>query len=148
MPSLARIRKKTWSLQGGNFGHNLSWHGWLYDLAHQALVEPESTVEWLHHCCKSVTFCQSNGHSGLGWLTCLEAHDGFTSKSVCGERADIDGTTCEQWLSEKAHKFLALYSLDDMFNADETVLHFKLLPWSTKTTAVPEGSGARRDSLP
>lgn len=79
-----------------------------------------------------------------GWLTRLKARHGLTFKSVCGERATVDEATCEQWLSGKLRDLLASYSLDDVFNADETALYFKLLPNKTITYKDDSCAGGKR----
>lgn len=79
-----------------------------------------------------------------GWLTRFKARHGLTFKSVCGERADVDEATCEQWLSGKLRELLAPYSLNDVFNADETALYYKLLPDKTITYKDDSCAGGKR----
>lgn len=82
-----------------------------HDVIDGARAKLEPTVERPHHCCKNVRFCQPNEHWGPvseGWLTHFKARRGFTFRSVCGERADVNNDTCEWWLSRELHKLLAL----------------------------------------
>ncbi|XP_064468658.1 tigger transposable element-derived protein 4-like [Ornithodoros turicata] len=82
-----------------------------------------------------------------GWLTRFTARHGLTFRSVCGERADVDNATCEQWLSGKLRELLASYSLDDVFNADETVLYYKLPPNKTITYKDDSCAGGKRSKV-
>lgn len=79
-----------------------------------------------------------------GWLSRFKARNGLTCKNICRESAAVDEATCEGWLSRKLKKRLATYSSDDVFNADETVLYFKLLPNKTITYKDDTCTGRKR----
>ncbi|KAG0427022.1 hypothetical protein HPB47_025904 [Ixodes persulcatus] len=66
------------------------------------------------------------------------------TKTVCGEKADMDRAACEDWLSRELKDRLASYSLDDMFNADETAIYYKLLSNKTITFQGDDCAGGKR----
>lgn len=79
-----------------------------------------------------------------GWLSRFKERHGLTFKTVCGEKADVDRAKCEEWLSGDLKDLLAAYSLDDVFNADETALYYKLLPSKTITFQGDDCAGGKK----
>ena len=68
---------------------------------------------------------------------------GIKRLAVCGEKLSADSKSAERFVSE----FKALvegYSLDQLFNADETGLYYKLLPKTTLSSAKDDPIGAKK----
>ncbi|KAH6920604.1 hypothetical protein HPB50_028408 [Hyalomma asiaticum] len=65
---------------------------------------------------------------------CLRACHRLTFRNVRGEPAEVVRETCEKWVSGELKERLAGYSLNEVFNANETALYFKLLANKTIIT--------------
>ena len=66
-----------------------------------------------------------------GWLACFKKRHNITSRSVSGESASVSQDVVDEWLSETLQQLLQGYSPQDIFNADETGLFWRLLPDKT-----------------
>lgn len=66
-----------------------------------------------------------------GWFWRFKMHHGLTFKNACGEKADADQATCDEWVPGQLREHLAGYALSEVFNADKTAVYFKLLPNKT-----------------
>uniref|UniRef100_A0A1E1XRR1 Putative tigger transposable element n=1 Tax=Amblyomma sculptum TaxID=1581419 RepID=A0A1E1XRR1_AMBSC len=97
---------------------------------------------------KAAVFASQMGISEFGasegWLSRFKARHGLTFRNVCGESAEVDKETCEQWVTSELKELLADYALSDVFNADETALYFKLLPNKTVTYKGDTCAGGKR----
>ena len=68
------------------------------------------------------TFKASNG-----WLEKFKNRHGIVFRALCGESASVDSTTVEEW-KKRLPTLIDSYSTENVYNADETGLFFKLLP--------------------
>lgn len=66
-----------------------------------------------------------------GWLTRFKQRHDLVLKSVSGERASVGQETCATWREQKLREYLSEYKPEDIFNADETALFYKMLPEKT-----------------
>ncbi|XP_035227659.1 tigger transposable element-derived protein 6-like [Stegodyphus dumicola] len=66
-----------------------------------------------------------------GWLQKFKFRNGLSFRKVCGESAAVDTSSANEWKEEKLKLLLSEYAADDVFNADETALFFKILPERT-----------------
>ena len=69
--------------------------------------------------------------ASLGWLTRFKERHGIVFKNVCGESASVSRNVMDQWLSEVFPNLVEGYTPDNIFNADETGLFWRLLPDKT-----------------
>ncbi|XP_072142106.1 tigger transposable element-derived protein 4-like, partial [Dermacentor andersoni] len=82
--------------------------------------------------------------SSDGLLTCFKDHHGLVFKSVCGEKASVNQETCATWKDGKLREYLGEYRPEDIFNADETALFYRLLPENTLTFKDDDCTGGKR----
>ena len=66
-----------------------------------------------------------------GWLTRFKERHGIVFKNVCGESASVSRNVVDQWLSDVFPNLVEGYAPDNIFNADETGLFWRLLPDKT-----------------
>lgn len=69
-----------------------------------------------------------------GWLSRWKVRHNISYKSICGENAAVDKEVCADWMERVLRPILTKYKSEDVFNADETGLFWRLLP--DKTHAV------------
>ncbi|GBM89430.1 Tigger transposable element-derived protein 4 [Araneus ventricosus] len=62
-----------------------------------------------------------------GWLDRFRIRNIITCRSLCGEAAEVNPSSCEGW-QERLPLLLAGYDDKDIFNVDETALFFRSLP--------------------
>ncbi|GBN92606.1 hypothetical protein AVEN_68519-1 [Araneus ventricosus] len=62
-----------------------------------------------------------------GWLDRFRIRNNITCRSLCGEAADVNPSSCEGW-QESLPLVLAGYDDKDIWNVDETALFFSSLP--------------------
>ncbi|XP_064463590.1 tigger transposable element-derived protein 6-like [Ornithodoros turicata] len=79
-----------------------------------------------------------------GWFHRFRERHDLVFQAVCGERGDVSAETCTLWKNEQLQEFLRKYSPDDIFNADETTLFFKLLPDRTIAFKGDSCTGGKR----
>ena len=89
--------------------------------AEELATELDQTVQWT---------CSN------GWLTRWKKRHNITFRAICGQSASVDLTVCEDWKELTLKPILQRYSANNVFNADETGLYWKLLP--DKTHAIKE----------
>lgn len=65
------------------------------------------------------------------WIERFKKRHGICSGKIAGESASVDMETVQQWLNEKWPKIRENYQDNDIYNADETGLFFKLTPDKT-----------------
>lgn len=63
-----------------------------------------------------------------GWLQNFKMRNGLIFKELCGESSSVDFETVTQWRYTTMEKLINEYNEEDIFNADETALFYKLLP--------------------
>lgn len=63
-----------------------------------------------------------------GWLQNFKHRHEITFKKICGESSSVNRDTVNLFKEETAKKIMENYSENDIFNADETALFYKLLP--------------------
>ncbi|GBO05242.1 hypothetical protein AVEN_128923-1 [Araneus ventricosus] len=61
------------------------------------------------------------------WLDIFRIRNNITCRSLCGEAADVDLSSCEGW-QERLPLVLAGYDDKDISNMDEKTLFFRALP--------------------
>lgn len=66
-----------------------------------------------------------------GWLERFKARHNICVGKICGEAADVNKNTVSDWLNNVWPIISKDYAADDIFNADETGLFYKLTPDST-----------------
>lgn len=76
----------------------------------------ESVALWHHE------FTASNG-----WLYKWMKRYDINSSVLCGDRAEVSDETVEDWI-KRVPNICEGYSLDNIFNADETGLYFRAMP--------------------
>ncbi|GBM49409.1 hypothetical protein AVEN_169281-1 [Araneus ventricosus] len=62
-----------------------------------------------------------------GWLDRFRIRNNITCRSLCGEAADVNPSSCEGW-QERLPLLLAGYDDKGIFNVDKTALFFCSLP--------------------
>ena len=83
-------------------------------------------LELRHLYCISITYFR-NFKASNGWLEKFKNRHGIVFRALCGESASVDSTTVEEW-KNRLPTLLHSYSMDNVYNADETGLFFRLLP--------------------
>ncbi|UYV65207.1 K02A2.6-like [Cordylochernes scorpioides] len=76
---------------------------------------------------------QDNFEASNGWLEKFKARRNIAFKRLHGEAGSVDANSVATWKGEIIPSLLAKYSPQDIFNADETGLFYKLLPNQTMT---------------
>ena len=73
-----------------------------------------------------------NFKDSTGWLERFKEQNGITFKKVCGEAKSVDMTSMDmtEW-GQRLSRLLEQYSPDDIYNADETGMFYRLLPDKT-----------------
>ena len=73
-----------------------------------------------------------NFKASTGWLERFKERNGITFKKVCGEAKSVDMTSTDmtEW-GQRLSRLLEQYSPDDIYNADETGMFYRLLPDKT-----------------
>ncbi|KAK7092862.1 hypothetical protein V1264_008545 [Littorina saxatilis] len=66
-----------------------------------------------------------------GWLSRFKSRHNIVSKTVCGERGDVDEQLTDDWVEDVLKPTLRRYDPKDVFNADEMGLFWRLLPNKT-----------------
>ncbi|XP_064471842.1 tigger transposable element-derived protein 6-like [Ornithodoros turicata] len=112
-----------------------------------------ATLNWIHHDMgldiAKATLCTVLKDAGMpsdfqyssGWLLRFKARHKIPSHRIHGESGDVDPTTVSEG-RERLHRVLQRYSLDDIYNFDETALFFKLGP--TRTLSANRVPGTKR----
>lgn len=68
-----------------------------------------------------------------GWLDNFKTRHSIKFRTEQGEAAAIDMEAVEDWQLNVLRDYLTKYSPDDVFNADETGLFWKVMPNKTMT---------------
>ncbi|GBO41594.1 Tigger transposable element-derived protein 4 [Araneus ventricosus] len=84
-----------------------------------------------------IEFSASNG-----WLDRFRMRNNITFRSLCGEAADVDPSSCEDW-QERLPLLLGGYDDKDIFNMDETALFFRALPNKSMIQKSEEARGGK-----
>jgi len=72
----------------------------------------------------------NNFKTSNGWLEKFQKKHNISYKSICGESSAIDRTAVDDW-KKKLPNIIDKYEEQDIFNADETGLFFRVLPNKT-----------------
>jgi hypothetical protein len=91
---------------------------------------------------KGVQFPQFEASSG--WLENFQNRYGISSKNITGESQSANLQNVEEGRA-RCHVLLAEYELDDIYNADETGLFFRLAPDQTLATKSDQAKGYKKD---
>ncbi|UYV74823.1 hypothetical protein LAZ67_12001144 [Cordylochernes scorpioides] len=76
---------------------------------------------------------QDNFEASNGWVEKFKARRNIAFKRLHGEAGSVDANSVATWKGGIIPSLLAKYSPQDIFNADETGLFYKLLPNQTMT---------------
>ncbi|UYV65615.1 hypothetical protein LAZ67_3004867 [Cordylochernes scorpioides] len=90
---------------------------------------------------------QDNFEASNGWLEKLKARRNIAFnpvKRLHGEAGSVDANSVATWKGEIILSLLAKYSQQDIFNADETGLFYKLLPNQTMTIRGEKCEGGKK----
>lgn len=97
----------------------------------------------------AVRFGHDRDDIKLGWICRWKARNGLQSKVTHGESGSVEPEIAEAWKKDKLPSILRKYSPDDIYNADETGLFWKLL--ANKTVAfknqIVEGGKQPKDRV-
>ncbi len=74
-----------------------------------------------------LVFSLSCGLAHNGWLAWWQARHNVKMSILSGESGDVDKSVVEDW-SKRLDSVCAGYKLQDIFNADETGLFYRVLP--------------------
>lgn len=77
------------------------------------------------------------------WLSRWKKRHNITFRAICGENASVDRSVCEDWKEVTLKPVLQCYSANDVFNADDTGLYWRLLPDKTHTVKGETCSGGK-----
>lgn len=66
-----------------------------------------------------------------GWLDRFKARNSISFRCISGESDSVDGNCVSSWKESKLPQLLHGYSPDDVFNADESGLFYKMRPGKT-----------------
>ena len=79
-----------------------------------------------------------------GWLSRWKQRHNIKYKVISGENAAVDKAVCEDWKKMILQPILQRYDANDVFNADETGLYWRLLPDKTHAVAGDTCSGGKK----
>jgi hypothetical protein len=84
---------------------------------------------------KAEELAKSLGHSewkcNVAWLDRFKKRHDIVFKAVCGESAAVDAFQCDEWIVKKLPALLSGHDENDIFNADETGLFWRMMPTKT-----------------
>ena len=100
----------------------------------------EKAVEF-HHLIYGESSQPFIASSGFQWRFCKRF--GIRNLSICGEKLSSNTFAAEQFV-EEFPSMINGYSLDQVFNCDETGLYYKMLPGSTLATVHEAPSGTKK----
>ena len=75
----------------------------------------------------------------------MEGRHNIKYRSVCGENGAVDKEVCEDWKDKTLLPILERYNPNNVYNADETGLYWRLLP--DKTMQFQVKSKVKKGSL-
>ncbi|UYV65953.1 hypothetical protein LAZ67_3005994 [Cordylochernes scorpioides] len=87
---------------------------------------------------------QDNFEASNGWLEKFKARRNIAFKPLHGEAGSVDANSVATWKGGIIPLLLAKYSPQDIFNADETRLFYKLLPNQTMTIRGEKCEGGKK----
>ncbi|UYV61013.1 hypothetical protein LAZ67_1003100 [Cordylochernes scorpioides] len=87
---------------------------------------------------------QDNFEASNGWLEKFKARRNIAFKRLHGEAGSVDANSVATWKGGIIPSLLAKYSPQDIFNADETGLFYKLLPNQTMTIRGEKCEGGKK----
>ncbi|UYV72200.1 TIGD4 [Cordylochernes scorpioides] len=87
---------------------------------------------------------QDNFEASNGWLEKFKARRNIAFKLLHGEAGSVDANSVATWKGGIIPSLLAKYSPQDIFNADETGLFYKLLPNQTMTIRGEKCEGGKK----
>ena len=79
-----------------------------------------------------------------GWLSRWKKHHNITFRAICGENASVDLSVCDEWKELTLRSILQRYSAENVFNADETGLYWRLLYDKTHAVKGETHSGGKK----
>ncbi|UYV76908.1 TIGD4 [Cordylochernes scorpioides] len=87
---------------------------------------------------------QDNFEASNGWLERFKARRNIAFKRLHGEAGSVDANSVATWKGGIIPSLLAKYSPQDILNADETGLFYKLLPNQTMTIRGEKCEGGKK----
>lgn len=82
-----------------------------------------------------------------GWLQRFKERHDIVGRAVSGESRSVDEAEATTWAEENVGRLLETYSEEDIFNADETGLFFKMLPHKTLALKGEPCHGGKQSKL-
>ena len=83
--------------------------------------------------------------ASTGWLELFKERNGITFKKVCGEAKSVDtaSTDMTEW-EQRLRRLLDQYTPDDIYNAEETGVFYRLLPDKTLEYKIVDCHGGKK----
>lgn len=78
-----------------------------------------------------------------GWISRWKERHNIAYRAISGESAFVDRGACDEWKQQTLIPILQQYKAEDVFNADETGLYWRLLPDKTHAVAGETCSGGK-----
>ena len=98
---------------------------------------------------KAEVFAKSLGHPGFkasnGWLARFKERNNIHQLRVCGESAGVDDETVDGWREETLPAIIKDYDPQDIYNADETGLFYRMTPDKTLAFSGEECHGTKQN---
>ena len=79
-----------------------------------------------------------------GWVDRFKNRHGYHFRAIIGESKSVDPDKVDQWKKTTLPTLLADYSADDIYNADETGLFWKLIPNRSMVTGDDDCRGLKK----
>jgi len=76
-------------------------------------------------------FGYANDTISIGWIDRWKIRHDVSSKKMCGESANVSDSSLSEWKRNRLPEILRQFQQNDVFNADETVIFWKVLPERT-----------------
>jgi len=80
----------------------------------------------------------------LGWLTRFKQRHNISYRVICGEAKSVSVDQMAEWKDTHLPSILKKYSADDIYNADETGLFYRLLPNKSLVEKSDQCSGGKQ----
>ena len=87
-----------------------------------------------------------NFDASSGWLTRFKERNGITQQKFAGEAGSVNMLVVNEG-KKTFQELIAQYDLEDVFNADETGLFFKMLPDATLGKGSMSGGKVSKDRI-
>ena len=82
--------------------------------------------------------------ANVGWLNRFKGRHGYSFKTISGEANAVDTDVIDEWMTGSLLTILEEYQPENIFNADETALFYKLQPNKSLTLQGEDCHGGKR----